>query len=184
MNIAITSASGNVGKSTICLNMALALNENFENIKLYDADERMETLKEIMQIRKKSNLFNIEVFTNTKEIEKGLEDKANLVVVITTNEDLVLKKTKKFCLDLEENNINYLVLINKFNDKLNDFETINKMFNNKLFKTYLKDKISYKRVDEDGSLFFDKKDKMIGLRPTKNEFDNFINEFIEIIENL
>ena len=33
MNIAITSASGNIGKSTICLNLGMALNEDFENIK-------------------------------------------------------------------------------------------------------------------------------------------------------
>jgi Mrp family chromosome partitioning ATPase len=31
MNIAITSASGNIGKSTICLNLSLSLNDNFEN---------------------------------------------------------------------------------------------------------------------------------------------------------
>ena len=206
MNIAITSASGNIGKSTICLNLGMALNEDFENIKLIDCDERMETLKEIMNLRKKHKLKFIDVFSTLKDIQNSLEDKktlniydlkghlgekealiiskSDLVIVITSNEDLVLKKTLKFCKDLEDNNINYLVLINKFNDKLESFETINKMFKGKVFKNYLKDKISYKRVDADGSIFFDKKDSMIGLRPTKIEFENFINEFIEVLETI
>ena len=206
MNIAITSASGNIGKSTICLNLGLALDEEFENIKLFDCDERMETLKEVMEIRAKNNLKFLQVSSKIEDIEKSLNNKAtlniydlkghlgqkealiinkaNLVLVITSNEDLVLKKTFKFVQDLKANNINYLVLINKFNDKLIDFETINKMFDNKVFNSYLKDKISYKRVDIDGSLFFDKKDLMVGLKPTKLEFENFTNEFIEVLEKL
>ena len=206
MNIAITSASGNIGKSTICLNLSLVLDEEFENIKLLDCDERMETLKEIMEIRAKNNLKFLQVSSKIEDIEKSLNNKAtlniydlkghlgqkealiinkaNLVLVITSNEDLVLKKTFKFVQDLKANNINYLVLINKFNDKLIDFETINKMFDNKVFNSYLKDKISYKRVDIDGSLFFDKKDLMVGLKPTKLEFENFTNEFIEVLEKL
>ena len=206
MNIAITSASGNIGKSTICLNLSLVLDEEFENIRMFDCDERMETLKEIMEIRAKNNLKFLQVSSKIEDIEKSLNNKAtlniydlkghlgqkealiinkaNLVLVITSNEDLVLKKTFKFVQDLKANNINYLVLINKFNDKLIDFETINKMFDNKVFNSYLKDKISYKRVDIDGSLFYDKKDLMVGLKPTKLEFENFTNEFIEVLEKL
>ena len=206
MNIAITSASGNIGKSTICLNLGLALDEEFENIRMFDCDERMETLKEVMEIRAKNNLKFLQVSSKIEDIEKSLNNKAtlniydlkghlgqkealimgksDLVIVITSNEDLVLKKSFKFVQDLKANNINYLVLINKFNDKLIDFETINKMFDNKVFNSYLKDKISYKRIDIDGSLFYDKKDLMVGLKPTKLEFENFTNEFIEVLEKL
>ena len=173
---------------------------------MFDCDERMETLKEIMEIRAKNNLKFLQVSSKIEDIEKSLNNKAtlniydlkghlgqkealiinkaNLVLVITSNEDLVLKKTFKFVQDLKANNINYLVLINKFNDKLIDFETINKMFDNKVFNSSLTDKISYKRVDIDGSLFFDKKDLMVGLKPTKLEFENFTNEFIEVLEKL
>ena len=179
MNIAITSASGNIGKSTICLNLSLSLNDNFENISLFDCDERMETLKEVMTLRKKNKLSYLKVETDLAKIEKGLNNKtnlnifdlkghlgqkealilneSNLVLVITSNEDLVLKKTLKLCKDLDDSNIKYFVLINKFNDKLETFDNIKNMFKGKVLTSYLKDKISYKRIDADGSLFYDKK---------------------------
>lgn len=206
MNIAITSASGNIGKSTICLNLSLSLNDNFENISLYDCDERMETLKEVMTLRKKNKLSYLKVETDLAKIEKGLNNKTNLnifdlkghlgqkealilnesdlVLVITSNEDLVLKKTLKLCKDLDDSNIKYFVLINKFNDKLETFDNIKNMFKGKVLTSYLKDKISYKRIDKDGSLFYDKKDSMIGLRTTKLEFENFVEEFLEIIQKI
>ena len=206
MNIAITSASGNIGKSTICLNLSLSLNDNFENIALYDCDERMETLKEVMTLRKKNKLSYLKVETDLAKIEKGLNNKtnlnifdlkghlgqkealilneSNLVLVITSNEDLVLKKTLKLCKDLDESNIKYFVLINKFNDKLETFDNIKNMFKGKVLTNYLKDKLSYKRIDQDGSLFYDKKDSMIGLRTTKVEFENFVEEFLEIIQKI
>lgn len=206
MNIAITSASGNTGKSTICLNLSLSLNDNFENISLYDCDERMETLKEIMTLRKKNKLSYLKVETDLAKIEKGLSNKTNLnifdlkghlgqkealilnesdlVLVITSNEDLVLKKTLKLCKDLDNSNIKYFVLINKYNDKLESFDNIKNMFKGKVLTSYLKDKISYKRIDEDGSLFYDKKDSMVGLRTTKLEFENFVEEFLEIIQKI
>lgn len=206
MNIAITSASGNIGKSTICLNLSLSLNDNFENIALYDCDERMETLKEVMTLRKKNKLSYLKVETELEKIEKGLNNKTNLnifdlkghlgqkealilnesdlVLVITSNEDLVLKKTLKLCKDLDDSNIKYFVLINKFNDKLETFDNIKNMFKGKVLTNYLKDKISYKRIDKDGSLFYDKKDSMIGLRTTKLEFENFVEEFLEIIQKI
>ena len=206
MNIAITSASGNIGKSTICLNLSLSLNDNFENISLFDCDERMETLKEVMTLRKKNKLSYLKVETDLAKIEKGLNNKtnlnifdlkghlgqkealilneSNLVFVITSNEDLVLKKTLKLCKDLDDSNIKYFVLINKFNDKLETFDNIKNMFKGKVLTSYLKDKISYKRIDEDGSLFYDKKDSLVGLRTTKLEFENFVEEFIEIIQKI
>ncbi len=206
MNIAITSASGNIGKSTICLNLSLSLNDNFENIALYDCDERMETLKEVMTLRKKNKLSYLKVETDLAKIEKGLNNKTNLnifdlkghlgqkealilnesdlVLVITSNEDLVLKKTLKLCKDLDDSNIKYFVLINKFNDKLETFDNIKNMFKGKVLTNYLKDKISYKRIDQDGSLFYDKKDSMVGLRTTKLEFENFVEEFLEIIQKI
>ena len=206
MNIAITSASGNIGKSTICLNLSLSLNDNFENIALFDCDERMETLKEVMTLRKKNKLSYLKVETDLAKIEKGLNNKtnlnvfdlkghlgqkealilneSNLVLVITSNEDLVLKKTLKLCKDLDDSNIKYFVLINKFNDKLETFDNIKNMFKGKVLTNYLKDKISYKRIDEDGSLFYDKKDSMVGLRTTKLEFENFVEEFLEIIQKI
>ncbi len=206
MNIAITSASGNIGKSTICLNLSLSLNDNFENISLYDCDERMETLKEVMTLRKKNKLSYLKVETDLAKIEKGLNNKTNLnifdlkghlgqkealilnesdlVLVITSNEDLVLKKTLKLCKDLDDSNIKYFVLINKFNDKLETFDNIKNMFKGKVLTNYLKDKISYKRIDQDGSLFYDKKDSMVGLRTTKLEFENFVEEFLEIIQKI
>lgn len=206
MNIAITSASGNIGKSTICLNLSLSLNDNFENIALYDCDERMETLKEVMTLRKKNKLSYLKVETELEKIEKGLNNKTNLnifdlkghlgqkealilnesdlVLVITSNEDLVLKKTLKLCKDLDDSKIKYFVLINKFNDKLETFDNIKNMFKGKVLTNYLKDKISYKRIDKDGSLFYDKKDSMIGLRTTKLEFENFVEEFLEIIQKI
>ena len=206
MNIAITSASGNIGKSTICLNLSLSLNDNFENISLYDCDERMETLKEIMTLRKKNKLSYLKVETDLAKIEKGLNNKTNLnifdlkghlgqkealilnesdlVLVITSNEDLVLKKTLKLCKDLDDSNIKYFVLINKFNDKLETFDNIKNMFKGKVLTSYLKDKISYKRIDQDGSLFYDKKDSLVGLRTTKLEFENFVEEFLEIIQKI
>ena len=206
MNIAITSASGNIGKSTICLNLSLSLNDNFENISLYDCDERMETLKEVMTLRKKNKLSYLKVETDLAKIEKGLNNKTNLnifdlkghlgqkealilnesdlVLVITSNEDLVLKKTLKLCKDLDDSNIKYFVLINKYNDKLETFDNIKNMFKGKVLTSYLKDKISYKRIDQDGSLFYDKKDSMVGLRTTKLEFENFVEEFLEIIQKI
>ena len=111
-------------------------------------------------------------------------NESNLVLVITSNEDLVLKKTLKLCKDLDDSNIKYFVLINKFNDKLETFNNIKNMFKGKVLTSYLKDKISYKRIDQDGSLFYDKKDSLVGLRTTKLEFENFVEEFIEIIQKI
>lgn len=206
MNIAITSASGNVGKSTITLNLGLMLNKEFENIKLFDCDERMETLKEIMELREKNKLEYIKVYSDIENIENSLEDrktlniydlkghlgqkeatilaKSDLVIVITTNEELVLKKTHKFCKDLELGDIKYIVLVNKFNDQLRSMDFINKMFEGNVFKHCLKDKMSYKKIGLDGQLFYDRKEHIIGLRTTKIEFENFVEEFIGNLENL
>lgn len=201
MNIAFTSSSGNIGKSTIIINLALELAKSYKNINLIDCDERMKTTTTIMNLREKKGLPFVKVLFELEDIKASLEDKSNLnlydlkghigekealilnkcdlIIVISSNEDLVLLKTLNYVSDLEKANLNYRVLINKFNDKLTNFSDIQKMFKTNLFNSYLKDKISYKKIDfESGELFFDKKDSLIGLRPTKIEFDNFVNELI------
>lgn len=53
MNVGFTSATGNMGKTTILLNLLISLLEDFnkESINCIDGDERQTSLSDIMNLR-------------------------------------------------------------------------------------------------------------------------------------
>ena len=206
MNIGFVSASGNVGKSTISLNFLISLLEEYENnvIQGLDADERMKTLSHLMALRKKHNFSYVDVVSSPNEVleelnnkkkinivdlkghlgekEATIINKLDLIIVITNNESLVVKKTLQFCKDFQKNKISYKVLCNGFHKKVGKTQQeLKDIFKNHLLDTIVMRRDSYTRIDDNGSTDYDRfLSGVSGLYRTKREIDNLRNEILKI----
>lgn len=208
MNVCFTSASGNQGKTTIAINLIIALMNEYkeEQFKIVDCDERMKSLYGIMAKRKANKLSFLEVFYKVDDISIALESKntlnifdlkghlgekeatiinnCDLVIVVSGNEILELEKTIQYSNDLTKANINHKILLNKYdkNEGL-DYEEIKGIFKNKLMENYLKNKSSFKKYSEKGEVVYDKiLSKVFGLSNTKKEFDLLKDEILNILK--
>jgi len=211
MNLGFTSASGNLGKSTITINFILSLLaiKNTNNLKVCDCDERMTTLSDVFKLRKSNDLTSVGVYTKQQDIYQILEDRKSfnifdlkghlgekegyilnrldLVVVITNNEKLVATKTLKYVKTLEQVGIKYIVLVNQFKDDCLSYEDMRKLFGVHLMENYIKEKNSYRKIDDNGACVYDKILARIpglifsrGAKSTKQEIEDVRDELLTL----
>lgn len=208
MNVCFTSATGNMGKTTIVLNLIVSLLKDFnENqFKVFDCDERLKSLSKIMNTRKQNGLKTIKVSRDLKEIELGLKSintlnifdlkghigskeaniiqNCDLVIVVSGNESMEVEKTIFYVNELKQLNIPYKILLNKYDvENGNDFNFLkDNIFKDRLMNNYLKNKKSYKKIGINGEILMDRViSKIFGLKSTGEEFDRIK---VEILENL
>lgn len=209
MNIGFTSATGNMGKTTILLNLLISLLEDFNSnsINCIDGDERQTSLSDIMNLRKKNGLSYTNLISNNNEIIEVLNNKKvlnlvdlkghlgekealilkklDLIVIITSNDKMSITKTMKYVKTFDEVGLKYKILLNQFNKKVGlDFDTLKSIFKDNLLNSIIENRDSYKNYYSDGSIEYDRFLKgVVGLFRTKREIDKLKNELIDYLNN-
>lgn len=207
MNVGFTSATGNMGKTTILLNLLISLLEDFnqESINCIDGDERQTSLSDIMNLRKKNGLSHTNLISKNDEIIESLNNKKilnlvdlkghlgekealilkklDLIIIITSNDKMSVTKTLKYIKIFDELGLKYKVLCNQFNKDVGlDYNTLKSLFNENLLESVINNRDSYKNFYSDGSIEYDRfLNGVFGLFRTKKEIDSLKNEMINCL---
>jgi cellulose biosynthesis protein BcsQ len=208
MNIGFVAPTGNLGKSTVCINFTIAFLHKYQNSKLriIDADDRQKSLTKLMQIRKEKDFKSINVISTDEEINEVINTKGtiniidtkgylgkkeaeilkklDLAIVVTNNEYLVTDKTIEYCESLDKAGIKYKVLVNEFDEKEGySFEELKGIYKNHLMNTTIKNRTGYKKLIKDGISEYEKfMNGAFQLWRVRDEMESLMEEIVSFIK--